>query len=64
LCFKNEFHLSRMAVRKSALVRVLGQHMAALDVDGLANPVWHFGQQIDLSSRGKGNFNFPICHGS
>jgi len=51
-------------VRKSALVGVLGQHMAALDVDGLANPVWHFGQQIDLSSRGKGNFNFPVCHGS
>ncbi len=59
-CLKDELHFARMAMRKFALAGMLGQHVAAFDIDGLANAIWHFGQQIDLPRRGKGNFDFPM----
>jgi 4'-phosphopantetheinyl transferase len=38
---------------------MLGKHVAALDIDCLANSVWHLGEQIDLPLGGKRNFWFP-----
>jgi hypothetical protein len=47
-----------MTMWKFAFARMLRKHVAAFDVDCLANPVWHSGQQIDLPSGGKRNFDF------
>jgi hypothetical protein len=55
---KDELHFTRMTMRKFALAGMLRQHVAAFDIDGLANAIRHFRQQIDLPRRGKCNFAF------
>ena len=63
LGLKDELHFARVTMRKFALAGMLRQHVAALDIDCLANAIWHFGQQIDLLRRGKCNLfppNFPM----
>jgi hypothetical protein len=39
--FKYELNSSRMAMRKGALIRVLAEHVTALDLEGLTNSKWH-----------------------
>ena len=58
--FEDELHFARMAMRKFAFAGMLREHVAAFDIDCLANAIWHFGQQIDLPSRGKCNFYVPM----
>ena len=63
---KDELHFARVTVRKFALAGMLRQHVAAFDIDCLANAIWHFGQQIDLPRPGKRNLatsNVPMIHG-